>query len=154
MRGARVSAESCFIPHHTEVITHDTLSSGNAIPTSPGMMGGYPATTNVYKFKRETDIGEVRSRDELRLGITPDAGTLLHDPNEGFGGVGVSVDLPERLLVDRRSRVGVRRREHAADELDRGHREIDTDAVPAQMQLLLDLGGVAVSDRPEGTHYA
>src|SRR5213078_3311154 len=54
----RLSAESCFIPHHTEVITQDTLSSGNAIPTSPGMMGGYPATTNVYKFKRETDIGE------------------------------------------------------------------------------------------------
>jgi N-methylhydantoinase B len=51
-----LSAESCFIPHHTEVITQDTLSSGNAIPTSPGMMGGYPATTNVYKFKRATDI--------------------------------------------------------------------------------------------------
>jgi N-methylhydantoinase B len=51
-----LSAESCFIPHRTEVITQDTLSSGNAIPTSPGMMGGYPATTNVYKFKRATDI--------------------------------------------------------------------------------------------------
>jgi N-methylhydantoinase B len=51
-----LSAESCFIPHHTEAITQDTLSSGNAIPTSPGMMGGYPATTNVYKFKRATDI--------------------------------------------------------------------------------------------------
>src|SRR5208282_4117526 len=43
-----LSAESCFIPHRTEVITQDTLSSGNAIPTSLGMMGGYPATTNVY----------------------------------------------------------------------------------------------------------
>ena len=53
-----LSAESCFIPHHTAVITQDTLSSGNAIPTSPGMMGGYPATTNVYKFKRQTDIAE------------------------------------------------------------------------------------------------
>ncbi|HEX8010029.1 MAG TPA: hydantoinase B/oxoprolinase family protein [Casimicrobiaceae bacterium] len=53
-----LSAESCFIPHHTEAITQDTLSSGNAIPTSPGMMGGYPATTNIYKFKRDTDIGE------------------------------------------------------------------------------------------------
>ncbi len=51
-----LSAESCFIPHHTEAIIQDTLSSGNAIPTSPGMMGGYPATTNVYKFKRATDI--------------------------------------------------------------------------------------------------
>src|SRR5947207_2687662 len=45
------------------------------------------------RIEREADIGEVRSRDELRLGITPDAGALLHDPNEGFGAVGVSVDL-------------------------------------------------------------
>ena len=51
-----LSAETCFIPHRTPVITHDTLSSGNAIPTSTGMMGGYPATVNVYKFKRGTDI--------------------------------------------------------------------------------------------------
>jgi N-methylhydantoinase B len=53
-----LSAESCFIPHGTEVITQDTLSSGNAIPTSPGMMGGYPGSVNVYKFKRATDILE------------------------------------------------------------------------------------------------
>jgi N-methylhydantoinase B len=53
-----LSAESCFIPHRTDAITHDTLSSGNAIPTSPGMMGGYPGSVNVYKFKRATDIFE------------------------------------------------------------------------------------------------
>jgi N-methylhydantoinase B len=52
-----LSAESCFIPHHTIAITQDTLSSGNAIPTSVGMMGGYPGTTNAYKYKRATDIG-------------------------------------------------------------------------------------------------
>ena len=51
-----LSAESCFIPHGTASITHDTLSSGNAIPTSTGMMGGYPATVNVYKFQRNTGI--------------------------------------------------------------------------------------------------
>src|SRR5258707_1666563 len=53
-----LSAESCFIPHRTEVIIQDTLSSGNAIPTSPGMMAGYPGSVNVYKFKRATDIFE------------------------------------------------------------------------------------------------
>jgi N-methylhydantoinase B len=53
-----LSAESCFVAHHTAAITQDTLSSGNAIPTSLGMMGGYPATTNAYKFKRATDIAE------------------------------------------------------------------------------------------------
>ncbi len=51
-----LSAESCFIPHGTDVITQDTLSSGNATPTSPGIMGGYPGSVNVYKFKTGTDI--------------------------------------------------------------------------------------------------
>ena len=51
-----MSAESCFIPHRTAAITHDTLSSGNATPTSPGMMGGYPGSVNVYKFVRDTDV--------------------------------------------------------------------------------------------------
>ncbi|MGI9607301.1 MAG: hydantoinase B/oxoprolinase family protein [Acidimicrobiales bacterium] len=51
-----LSAESCFIPHNTDVITQDTLSSGNATPTSPGMMGGYPSTTNAYTFIRDSDI--------------------------------------------------------------------------------------------------
>jgi N-methylhydantoinase B len=60
-----LSAETCFIPHRTQVITHDTLSSGNAIPTSTGMMGGYPATVNVYKFKRDTDIRERLDRREM-----------------------------------------------------------------------------------------
>jgi N-methylhydantoinase B len=52
-----LSAESCFVPHGTDVIVQDTLSSGNATPTSPGMMGGYPGSVNVYKFKQKTDIG-------------------------------------------------------------------------------------------------
>jgi N-methylhydantoinase B len=51
-----LSAESCFVPHRTEQITHDTLSSGNAIPTSTGMMGGYPGSVNVYKYVRDSDI--------------------------------------------------------------------------------------------------
>jgi len=51
-----LSAESCFIPHNTEQIVHDTLSSGNAIPTSTGMMGGYPSTTNAYTFIRNSNI--------------------------------------------------------------------------------------------------
>jgi N-methylhydantoinase B len=51
-----LSAESCFIPHNTESVTQDTLSSGNAIPTSPGLMGGYPSTTNGYTFIRDSNI--------------------------------------------------------------------------------------------------
>ncbi|MCB1746686.1 MAG: hydantoinase B/oxoprolinase family protein [Gammaproteobacteria bacterium] len=51
-----LSAESCFIPHNTPFITQDTLSSGNATPTSPGIMGGYPSTTNAYTFVRDSDV--------------------------------------------------------------------------------------------------
>ena len=70
-----LSAETCFVPHRTSVITHDTLSSGNAIPTSTGMMGGYPATVNVYKFKRDTDIKERLAKRELIGDITDVEGT-------------------------------------------------------------------------------
>ncbi|MDQ5848044.1 MAG: hydantoinase B/oxoprolinase family protein, partial [Pseudomonadota bacterium] len=68
-----LSAESCFIPHGTDSITHDTLSSGNAIPTSTGMMGGYPGAVNRYRFLRDSDIAErfknsslVNDIDELK----------------------------------------------------------------------------------------
>jgi len=60
-----LSAESCFIPHGTEAITHDTLSSGNAIPTSSGMMGGYPGAVNRYRFTRDSDVGERMKRSQL-----------------------------------------------------------------------------------------
>jgi N-methylhydantoinase B len=51
-----LSAESCFIPHNTDRIVQDTMSSGNAIPTSTGMMGGYPGATNAYRFVRHSDV--------------------------------------------------------------------------------------------------
>jgi N-methylhydantoinase B len=60
-----LSAESCFIPHGTDSIVQDTLSSGNAIPTSTGMMGGYPGAVNRYLFKRGTDVLERMKRSEL-----------------------------------------------------------------------------------------
>jgi N-methylhydantoinase B len=53
------------VPHGTERITHDTLSSGNATPTSPGMMGGYPGSVNAYKFRRATDVKKRFERREM-----------------------------------------------------------------------------------------
>jgi N-methylhydantoinase B len=50
------SAVTAFIPHGTAEIEHETESSGAAIPTAPGLAGGYPACTNAYEFKRDTDI--------------------------------------------------------------------------------------------------
>src|ERR671930_1517844 len=60
-----LSAESCFIPHRTEKTTQDTLSSCNAVPTSTGMMGGYPGTVNIYRFTRNSDILERLKRQEM-----------------------------------------------------------------------------------------
>jgi N-methylhydantoinase B len=50
------SASVAFIPHGTSHITQDTESSGAAIPTAPGLAGGYPANTNYYRFKRNSDV--------------------------------------------------------------------------------------------------
>jgi N-methylhydantoinase B len=50
------SAITAFIPHGTAEIWHETESSGAAIPTAPGLFGGYPACTNAYGFRRDTDI--------------------------------------------------------------------------------------------------
>src|SRR5438128_2210395 len=81
-----LSAESCFIAHRTDVVTQDTLSSGNAIPTSPGMMGGYPATTNAYKFKRATDILKRMAAREMPADIADVKGEdiTLHLRQENF----------------------------------------------------------------------
>ena len=113
-----LSAESCFIPHRTEVITQDTLSSGNAIPTSPGMMGGYSGAPNVYKFKRDTDvlqrfaakeipadIAEVKGA-EVTLGLRQEA--FSQEPSDVYaviwsaaGGFGDPLERdPERVRAD------------------------------------------------------
>ena len=76
-----MSAESCFIPHNTESITQDTLSSGNATPTGTGMMGGYPGATKEYKYKRNSDI---QSRIE--------AGQMVDDISE-LNGEDVTLQL-------------------------------------------------------------
>jgi N-methylhydantoinase B len=60
-----LSAESCFIPHGTDQITHDTLSSGNAIPTSTGMMGGHPGAVNRYRFLKASNVAEKIKASEL-----------------------------------------------------------------------------------------
>ncbi len=51
-----MGAEICFIVHNVERMIQDTLSSGNATPTSTGMMAGYPSATNAYCFVTGSDI--------------------------------------------------------------------------------------------------
>ena len=113
-----MSAESCFIPHGTARITHDTLSSGNAMPTSSGMMGGYPGSVNVFKFTKNSDIqarfdrgdmpGDIAQveGEEVTLGLRQQ--NFLQEKNDvygviwtGAGGFGDPLDrLPEAVLHD------------------------------------------------------
>jgi N-methylhydantoinase B len=59
------SAVVCFIPHGTTEIIQDTESSGAAIPTAPGLFGGYPACTNAYAFLRDSNIHQWFSERRL-----------------------------------------------------------------------------------------
>src|SRR5438876_4143787 len=67
-RGGNSAAVS-FIPHGTTHITQDTESSGAAIPTAPGLAGGYPAATNYYQFKRSTDVLRLFARRRIPASI-------------------------------------------------------------------------------------
>src|SRR4051812_11699925 len=51
-----LSGISCWVAHHVEAITHEPLASGVAVPSSLGMMGGYPSTTNRFEFVRGSNI--------------------------------------------------------------------------------------------------
>ncbi|MDA0823494.1 MAG: hydantoinase B/oxoprolinase family protein [Proteobacteria bacterium] len=113
-----LSAESCFIPHNTDVITQDTLSSGNATPTSSGLMGGYPSTTNAYTFIRNSNIQQRIAASDMpddTNQLTGDAVTLqLREENftqhasdvyavrwTGGGGFGDPMDrAPEDINKD------------------------------------------------------
>jgi N-methylhydantoinase B len=112
-----LSAESCFIPHNTSAITQDTLSSGNAVPTSTGMMGGYPGTTNAYRFVRNSDVGKRHASLDMIEDIGELAGeeVTLQLRQEGFeqtpndvyavlwsaaGGFGDPMDRDPQLVLD------------------------------------------------------
>jgi N-methylhydantoinase B len=63
-------AESCFIAHKTERLTHDTICAGAAVPSSFGLMGGYPAGPNAFFFKKDTDIKERFARSAIPTDIS------------------------------------------------------------------------------------
>ena len=73
-----LSAESCFIAHNTDIITQDTLSSGNAVPTSTGMMGGFPSTTNAYHFVTGSDIQQRFAARDMVEDHSNVVGTEVH----------------------------------------------------------------------------
>ena len=72
------SAESCWVPHNTEAMRLELIMSGAAIPTSTGMMGGYPAIGNGHQFKYNTDVQERFRRSNLVTDITELTGDNKH----------------------------------------------------------------------------
>jgi N-methylhydantoinase B len=67
-------AQSCFIAWDTDKLTHDAIMSGAAIPSSLGLMGGYPAATNTYAYTRNSDIAERFARSAIPGDITEVSG--------------------------------------------------------------------------------
>jgi len=81
-----LSAEVAFIPHNTSGIIHNIVSSGNAVPTSAGMMGGYPAVTNIITFSKNTNVLSCFSE-----------GTLVEEAME-IGGEPIAVPLRQEYF--------------------------------------------------------
>lgn len=72
-----LSAETCFVAHNTPSITHDTLSSGNAVPTSTGMMGGFPGAVNAYRYTKDSDILDRHQQSHMIGDMNELAGTEI-----------------------------------------------------------------------------
>jgi N-methylhydantoinase B len=76
------SAITAFIPHGTREIEHETESSGAAIPTAPGLAGGYPACTNAYAFSpAPTPWAAPRAREVEQCWSPPGAACYHQDQN-------------------------------------------------------------------------
>ncbi|NTI78465.1 hydantoinase B/oxoprolinase family protein [Rhizobium rhizogenes] len=65
-----LSGQSCWVTHHVEQMTHEPLSSGVAVPSSLGMMGGAPSTTNHLDFVRNSDVRKRFAASDLVTDIT------------------------------------------------------------------------------------
>lgn len=116
-----MSAVSCFIPHLTQEILHEPLASGVAVPSSLGMMGGYPSTSNRLQFTRDSDVLRLFREGRMPADIQELTGEAVtvplrsapfrQGPADAFaimwcGGGGFGDPLhrePERVQMDLRS---------------------------------------------------
>src|SRR5437016_12344156 len=92
------------------------------------------------EIEGESDVAEVRPREDFRLGEPVQTGRLRHDPHEGFGTVCVAEDLPQILRADRILKEDMAGREDSADRL---HGVAGEGDLPAG--FLLDLRRVAMA---------
>lgn len=72
------SAESCWVPHNTEAMRLELIMSGAAVPTSTGMMGGYPGAGNGHQFKQKTDVQKRFNNSKMVADIDQLTGKYRH----------------------------------------------------------------------------
>jgi N-methylhydantoinase B len=72
-----LSGVSCWVAHHVEQITHEPLASGIAVPSSLGMMGGYPSTTNRFEFVRDSNVRELLASSTLPADVSDLKGEVV-----------------------------------------------------------------------------
>jgi N-methylhydantoinase B len=82
-------AAFAVVPHGVDEITHLPAAAGFAVPTGAGLAGGYPACTNGFRLRVDTDV-----RARFEAGEMPTSLDLL-------GGRDIAVGPKERGLLQR-----------------------------------------------------
>ena len=72
-----MSGQSCWVTHHVPKMTHEPLSSGVAVPSSLGMMGGHPSTVNRFDFIKGSDVQQRLAGSRLIADTRELAGTRV-----------------------------------------------------------------------------
>lgn len=86
-----MSGVSCWVTHHVESITHEPVASGVAVPSSLGMMGGYPSTTNRFHFVRDSNIRALLASSALPSDV------------EGLEGERITIGMREQPFMQRQN---------------------------------------------------
>src|SRR5690606_33664344 len=102
----------------------------------------------------EADVAEIGAGEDRRFRRAVDAGALLDNADEGLLAVDRAVDAPQVAVSHGLLREDVTGRQDTAHGLDAGGREADLGRVTVDLQLLDDLGGVAVPGTLEGPNDA
>jgi N-methylhydantoinase B len=64
-----MSAQCCWVTHHVEDITHELVASGVAVPSSLGMMGGYPSISNRFYFVKDSNVQARFAQSDMNFDV-------------------------------------------------------------------------------------
>jgi N-methylhydantoinase B len=89
---------AAHVVHGVEEIHHLIAASGFAVPTAPGLFGGYPGGPNMVTQRKDTDVREWFGRGEMPSDIDQLAGVEHKPQPKDVGVVQTEVDVHEYQL--------------------------------------------------------